>query len=501
MHMPEHTELISFLIKVSREPVRSTQWLVRFLLQQMRVLFVLLLGSSAIMVLPIPAVADSRARIVRLSELEGDVQIDRAAGQGFEKAVMNLPIVEGTNLRAGYDGFGEIEFEDGTTVRFAPGSSLEISRLVLLDSGAKATTVNVLDGVVYVNYEGTKNDEFLVVFGDHKAPLVKFEHIRLEVGHSKTRLSVLNGAAVEVSDSSGQTEIGKKRAVTFAMDGQTPPSPEAAVAKVQYDDWDERQFQYHERYAKNGKYRKSPYAFGFSDLNYFGSFFNSSVCGFVWRPYFASANWDPFSNGSWFWFPNSGYSWVSSYPWGWMPYHSGSWQMCPGYGWSWQPSQTWVGLNNCIHQIRLCKPYKEDPTAPEQRGRIVSKSPALSPVPDVTRARRLMIRNDSAGLGIPRGSIPDLRSVSRQVQQHGPVNAVVYTSPGSVHEIHVDGMRGESGAAWRQSAGAQTAVGNNQHVNSGTTNSAPAVHPSQTGNSSAPATPPRSTSGGQNPPK
>jgi hypothetical protein len=508
--MPEYTTLQPFLMKDSRQQIEAFERLFRFLLQQMRALFILLLGSSAIVMVAYPAVADSRARIVRLSALEGDVQIDRAAGQGFEKAVMNLPIVEGAKFRTGYDGFAEIELEDGSTVRFTPGSSLEISRLVLLDSGAKGTTVNVLDGVVYVNYEGTKDDEFLLTFGDQKVPLVKSEHVRLEVGHSKARLSVLGGAPLQALGPSSQTEIGKKRAVTFAMDGQTPPGPETSVTKMQYDAWDEQQFQYHERYAKNGKYRTPPYAFGFSDLNYFGSFFNSSVCGLVWRPYLVSASWDPFTNGSWVQFPNLGYSWVSWYPWGWMPYHSGSWQMCPGYGWSWQPSQTWVPLNYCVHSKRLCNPDKHPQPAREPAEYTGSRKPALSPIPDVIRARRFLIRNDSAGLGIPRGSIADLKGVSREIQRHGPMNAVIYTSPGSVHDTRVITVHGESGQAWRQQgSGSQTAVGNNQHANSGNTNSASGnnqhvnsgntnsatggSHGSQGGNSTPPPPPPRTS--------
>ena len=42
--------------------------------------------------LAVPAAADSQARIVRLSDVQGTVQIDKNTGLGFESAFANLPI-------------------------------------------------------------------------------------------------------------------------------------------------------------------------------------------------------------------------------------------------------------------------------------------------------------------------------------------------------------------------------------------------------------------------
>ena len=77
--------------------------------------------------LAVPSFADSQARIVRLSQVDGDVQIDRNTGQGYEKAFINLPITQGTKLRAGQDARAEIEFEDGSTLRITPGTVRGIS--------------------------------------------------------------------------------------------------------------------------------------------------------------------------------------------------------------------------------------------------------------------------------------------------------------------------------------------------------------------------------------
>ena len=73
--------------------------------------------------LAVPSFADSQARIVRLSQVDGDVQIDRNLGQGYEKAFINLPITQGGKLRTGQGGRAEIEFEDGSSCVLLPARS------------------------------------------------------------------------------------------------------------------------------------------------------------------------------------------------------------------------------------------------------------------------------------------------------------------------------------------------------------------------------------------
>ncbi len=72
-----------------------------------------------------------------------------------------------------------------------------------------------------------------------------------------------------------------------------------------------------------------------SDLNYYGNFMTVPGYGNVWQPYFIGANWSPFQDGGWAFYPGFGYMWVSGYPWGWMPYSYGSWAYAPGFGWVW----------------------------------------------------------------------------------------------------------------------------------------------------------------------
>ena len=269
----------------------------------------------------IPPSTASLARIVRLSDVEGAVQIDRNTGQGFEGALLNLPITQGATLRT-TAGRAEVEFEDGSTLRIIPSTTVGFPQLELLNSGTTATTVNLREGTIYVNLAGAKSKEFTLIFGSQKLTLKPSSHIRLHLGRTKAKLAVFNGD-VQVVGPSGTMGVGKKKTLTFDLSGQNKPILTKDVAQNKYDVWDQQAINYHKSYAKSTAYGKPPYAYGVPDLNYYGSFVNAPGCGSVWRPFFASVGWDPYMNGTWAWYPASGYSWVSPYPWGWIPFHSG----------------------------------------------------------------------------------------------------------------------------------------------------------------------------------
>src|SRR5262249_54241945 len=95
------------------------------------------------------AFAESKVRIVRLSEVQGTVQMDR--GDGFEKAFLNMPLIESARLKTGADGRAEVEFEDGSALRLAPGSEVVFTRLALGDDGEKLSVVELNSGTAYVN--------------------------------------------------------------------------------------------------------------------------------------------------------------------------------------------------------------------------------------------------------------------------------------------------------------------------------------------------------------
>jgi hypothetical protein len=373
--------------------------------------------------LSVPSFADSQARIVRLSQVDGDVQIDRNLGQGYEKAFLNLPVTEGAKLRTGQDARAEVEFDDGSTLRLTPGSVLEFPELTRHDSGARASSVELQEGTAYLNFKGEKGEEFNFGFGRQNLTLKKPSHLRVELKDASATVAVFNGA-VEVEGASGKVDVEKKHSVTFDLAGTSPYTLANNLEPDPYDDWDKQQDKYHQQYSANSY---SPYGYGASDLNYYGSFYNIPGYGMMWQPYLVGAGWDPFMNGAWMWYPGAGYAWVSGYPWGWTPYRYGSWTYVNSYGWFWQPGRTWTGWNTGLHVVNPPQLFNvpRPPTTPGQTLMVSRGAPAGAV--GVIQGRS-EIRGDSAGMGVARGSVRNLGRVSQQVQRpvsgsgtmHGP---------------------------------------------------------------------------------
>ena len=384
------------------------------------------LGAAFVVVvlacgLAVSSFADSRARIVRLSQLDGDVQIDRNTGQGFEKAFINLPIVQGNKLRAGQDARAEIEFENGSTLRITPGTVVEFPQLALRDSGARSSTLNLLQGTAYLNFKGDKEEEFSLTFGREKLALFKPAHLRIELRDADATVAVFKGDVNVAGESGKVVEVDKKHSATFDLAGAAPYTLASNLEPDPYDDWDKQQDKYHQQYSLSSSNGYSPYAYGTSDLNYYGSFYNIPGYGMMWQPFLVGAGWDPFMNGAWMWYPGAGYAWVSAYPWGWTPYRYGSWTYIPSNGWFWQPGRSWAGWNT-VPRITNPPQRFSAPRPPAVPGQTLVVTRGTLALPVGVGQSRTQFRGDSAGLGIPRGSVRNLGRISQQVQP--PVSAI-----------------------------------------------------------------------------
>ena len=400
----------------------------------------------------------SQVRIVRLSQVNGQVQLDRKTDRGFEAAFANLPIVQNQRLQT-QEGLAEVEFEDNTTLRITPNTLIEFPALQRSSSGATITTVKILSGTLYASLANTKGNQFTVIVGNDTIALSPSSHIRLDVGAPKSKLAVFNGS-VQVTDTSSTTTVSKKKALTFDATTQAPPVVASNGESEPFDNWDKTSTDYHNLRSVPAAYGGGSSLYGINDMSYYGGFANVGGCGSMWRPYLASAAWDPFANGVWAWYPGAGYSWVSPYPWGWTPFHSGSWSYCSGGGWGWRPGGQWNGLRNHPSALNSTKwsNYPKPPLPPVAGHPtlvVVDTKPLV--VSRLTSPDTFVFRKDSAGLGVPRESLGKLNKISAGVAQHGSVSTLVVSNP-AVSNVHTN----------NSSVASRTAEGQNRS-NSATT--------------------------------
>lgn len=369
----------------------------------------------------VPALADSQARIVRLSDVQGNVQIDKNIGLGFENAFLNLPITQGTRLRTLSNGRAEIEFEDGSTVRLAPNSSVEFSTLGLSDAAKRTSVINLAGGTAYVNWLG--KDDFSLNFSREKISLDHAAHFRLELSAQAADVAVFKGD-VSVEGSSGTVAVAKKKTATFNLADEDKYTLANNIKQEPLDSWDKESSEYHDQYAKNNQ-GGSPYGYGLSDLNYYGSYSTIPGYGLMWQPFFTGVGWDPFMDGAWGFYPGFGYAFASPYPWGWLPYRYGNWNFVPGFGWMWQPGawNSWLSVprftaTNLVTAHPLVAPTGTMKTVVVGRG--------AAPTSTLLASKTTLSRG-SAGFGIPRGSLSDLKGLNHQVTKNG--FAEVRTAP------------------------------------------------------------------------
>ena len=371
-----------------------------------------LLAVAVGALLALPALAESQARIVRLSDVQGTVQIDKNTGLGFENAFLNLPITQGTRLKTLQNGRAEVEFEDGSALRLAPNSTIEFSTLGLSDAGKHISEINLVEGMAYVNWLGKSGDEFTLNFSREKIALDRAAHFRVDTSTEAANVAVFKGD-IEVDGPEGKLMVAKNKTATFDAADNDKSTLANNITAAPLDSWDKESIAYHDQYAKNNS---SPYGYGAADLGYYGSYTNVPGYGMMWQPYFTGIGWDPFMDGAWSWYPGYGYMYTSAYPWGWMPYRYGNWMFIPGFGWMWQPGGwgNWGTVprytgNPTVHVHPLVAPTGTLHTV------VVGKG---GPASTLSSPRRVL-NAGSAGMGIPRGSLGNLKHLNSQVAKNG----------------------------------------------------------------------------------
>ncbi len=281
-------------------------------------------------------------RAVRLSYVEGQVQISQGNQILAQQAPVNAPLFEGSQITTADDGRAEVEFEDGSVARLSPNSSMTLS--VLRQEGdATDTEVLMQSGLGYFELQGdSAAGRMRVRFGSNVASASGFTVLRVDLDNPPGELAVFSGNAH--LDNGGTMSVDMHGGETVRLNAADPTNW-ALVESIDPDSWDawnadRDQALTAQEAARTQATTNVPQSANpaWSDLDANGEWYDVPGQGNVWSPYEAqNAGWDPYGWGSWMWTPGMGYGWVSGEPWGFMPYAMGMWNYYPGFGWGWMP--------------------------------------------------------------------------------------------------------------------------------------------------------------------
>ena len=283
--------------------------------------------AMAVLLLPVYAHSATLGN-VRISFLEGDVQMRSTEAGDWLPAAVNTPLDEGDELWVPEGGRMEFQLNTGTTVRLDRNSALQILTLERTSS-----QFYLSEGHMYVDYNAPRGN--VIQFDTPVSSLRSYDRsvFRVDVPDQFTDVSVFRGS-VDAEGRDGNTRVNAGKTLTLG-EGR-----EAELAPVgRSDDWQNWNTERDRRFASRGdSYRYLPEelrAYS-SDLDDNGRWVQVPEYGNVWTPRSVSTDWAPYRTGRWMW-RGGDYVWISSEPWGWTPYHYGRWAFAPRIGWFWVP--------------------------------------------------------------------------------------------------------------------------------------------------------------------
>src|SRR5260370_21737183 len=212
------------------------------------------------------------SRVVRLSRADGQVLVSHPGGDGWEEALVNLPLQEGDTLTT-QAGFAEIEFENGATAYLAENSVLRFEQLAF-SGGGRVTQLNLTQGAGTFYASLTRQDSFRVITPTFDVSIPERSKFRVDAFRDGTSVQVLLGD-VFVSTSEGSATIEKGPSFAIHEGDLHDPNVARLPEPDSFDRWVSAQSETIQSGTKDTlSYISSPNYYGLSDLSIYGSWIN-----------------------------------------------------------------------------------------------------------------------------------------------------------------------------------------------------------------------------------
>jgi ferric-dicitrate binding protein FerR (iron transport regulator) len=301
------------------------------------------------------------ARYARIGITEGTVEAQIAAADPWTTAERNAPLPESARVRTGAASKLELELDEGSALRLAPNSEVELSDYARLSTGQRVTLLSITRGLAYVSGAPEGRDALTLALPGAQVTFTRDARVRVEVQEQWSSIAVLKGAArfsspaADLELREGQTtRVEPANSARFFFYREVLPSD--------YDQWSQDR----DDALVSPSAAHTIQRYGLSDLDGTGEWILTPDLGAVWHPK-VEENWRPYRDGRWRWYDGLGYTWISGESWGWLPYHYGRWTRLDKLGWVWAPSGNGVFKPGDVYWVRGARYAGWGPLAPGEQ--------------------------------------------------------------------------------------------------------------------------------------
>jgi hypothetical protein len=285
--------------------------------------------ATVLLLVPVYALS-ANLGYMRISLVEGDVQIKTPDAGDWGYASINTPLAEGDQVWAPEGGRVELQLNSGTYIRLSENSALQI-----LSMDKDSSQFYLSQGNAYFYYDAPRGSVIQVDTPDASTRAFDRAIFRIDMSEQYTDVAVYKGY-VETENEVGKTRINAGQMVSLGQNTNGELAPMGPS-----DDWETWNKTRNDRiFARRGvsssylPVELSAYSYDFDNS---GRWVQVPDYGYVWTPTIGiGASWSPYREGRWIW-RGGDYVWVGSEPWGWAPYHYGRWSFTINIGWFWVP--------------------------------------------------------------------------------------------------------------------------------------------------------------------
>ncbi len=283
-----------------------------------------------LMVLLAPAAARAdEPGLMRLSLIEGGVQVLIQDSTDWTDATINVPLGEGDRLWVPDGGRAEVLIRGGVTVRASDSTALDI-----LSADRDSAQFYLDRGHAYIN---NRRGGIKIVQIDTPLTSVRsYDNSVMMIDVTEdgvTEVSVLKGY-VTTESRAGATRVGAGSTLTVRGEQDAELSPIGTPDA--WEQWNTARDRELTAWGESARYLPDELQEYSGDFDSNGRWDYTTDYGYVWIPTVTAGSWAPYTMGRWVWIRGN-YVWVAYDPWGWAPYHYGRWAYVAPRGWCWVP--------------------------------------------------------------------------------------------------------------------------------------------------------------------